>query len=212
MKEIWKIVKRYPSVEISNLGNVRHLSSKEAIEVVNCQIKGMCFKLYEDDSWHNVAKLMAETFIEGFDGVEMKVMFKDENWKNVTLENLIAVPKKNSKLTDAKSEYSREDRQRMTFYFNDPYKLFIRDSKAPKDTFLELPDEEMHKCKIGKFDCYMSKYGRVWRKLDDEFYRIRPQSWNGKDYILITDEDNKKVFFSWNYLVKVLNTLRTKII
>lgn len=209
MNENWKIIKRYPSVEISDLGNVRHSITKEKIEVFNCNIKGMCFKLFEDDDWHNVAKLMAETFIDGFNGLEMKVVFKDDDWKNVVLTNLVVVPKKNSKMNDAKSEYSREDRQRMTFYFNDPYKLFIRDSKAPQNTYLELPDEEMYPVKIGKFNCYMSKYGRVWIKNDDELIRVRPQSWHGKDYILFTDENHEKVYFSWNYLYKVLQTLRT---
>lgn len=210
MKEIWKIIKRYPSVEISNLGNVRHLSSKDAIEVKPVYFRGMCFKLYDEDEPHNIAKLMAETFIDGFIPAEMKVIFKDDDWRNLNLDNLVVVPKKNSKLNDDKNEYSREDKQRMTFYFNDPYKLFIRDSKAPKDTYLELPDEDrIYPVRIGKYDCYMSKYGRVWIKDEDEYLRIRPQSWNGKDYIVLRNENNEKEFFSWNYLIKVLGTLRT---
>lgn len=210
--EKWKVIKRYPSMEISNLGNVRHLVTKEKIETFAKPFKGICFTLYEGDKEHNVAKLMAETFIDGFNGTEMKVVFKDKNWKNVALDNLIIVPKKNSQLNDNNVEYSREDRQRMTFYFNDPYKLFIRDSKAPMDTFLFLPDEELHPVKIGKFNCFMSKYGRVWIYESDAYKRIRPQSWHGKDYIVLTNEDNSKSIFSWNYLIKVLNTLRNNIL
>lgn len=93
-------------------------------------------------------------------------------------------------------------------YYNNPHDLFIRDSKA-RGCYVELLDDVVYPVKIGKFDCYMSKYGRVWRKSnEDDYQRIRPMISNNKEYIMLIDENHERFYFVWNYIVKVLNTLR----
>lgn len=128
-----------------------------------------------------------------------------ESTKTLTLEEIKQEKLKAEKLQEINI------RKLTTRYYNNPHDLFIRDTKS-HGVYVELLDDFVYPVKIGKFDCYMSKYGRVWRKSDeDEFYRVKPIVTNKKEYIMLIDENHQRFFFVWDYLAKVLNTLRTRL-
>lgn len=101
-------------------------------------------------------------------------------------------------------------RKMTTRYYNNPHELFMRDSKTWGE-YVELLDDFVYPVKIGKFDCYMSKYGRVWVKHGEDFQRVKPIVTAKKEYITLIDENHQRYFFVWTYIAKVLNTLRTRL-
>lgn len=112
--EQWKPVKNYEGVyEVSNMGNVRRLSSKGYNILKRCKGNGMRrVILYRGKNYHLVAiaSLVLEAFISS-QPKGYKPYCVDGNYENISLENLRWVIKRQKKYKKAKRRTTTAPKQ-----------------------------------------------------------------------------------------------------
>lgn len=89
MNEIWKFVKINHDYIISNLGNIRHISSDKNRNIYNNGYGYLTVKILNNKKYKNfyVHRLVAEAFIDNPDNLK-EVNHKDCNTMNNNVENL----------------------------------------------------------------------------------------------------------------------------
>ena len=105
MTEQFKVIKSYPTIEVSNFGNFRHravkgfkgtevvdipsleIDTKEKFQVLLVELPRVNKEFRTSFKEENVASIVIDTFISR--GIPLRrVSFRDGDWRNVSLTNI----------------------------------------------------------------------------------------------------------------------------
>jgi len=104
MNEEWKVIKKYPRYEVSNFGNIRsNYTTKDGRKIIKClKPKGggapeVRLSNGEISQREYIARLVYETFHDVVLDRKQKIGYKDDNYYNCDLDNLVLGKRGNSK-------------------------------------------------------------------------------------------------------------------
>lgn len=90
MEELWKVVEKYPTYEVSSLGRVRN---RKSLRILNHSIQSsgnaiVCLSNNGSIKTYSICRLMLEAFRPCKDMDKLSIVYKDGNKSNNVLDNL----------------------------------------------------------------------------------------------------------------------------